>query len=142
MPHPRIAIPTRAPATAAVDDVILPFQVEAFFNVASERETKFKQPREVILENRVLPVEEIENGHKDTKADRAKYGDETAVYRWPVTLSANRNIATPVSIEYSFNKQIIDVETFSITAVRLSEKETRENPLVSVASGEKWTVST
>ena len=29
MPHPRIAIPTRAPATAAVDDVILPFQVEA-----------------------------------------------------------------------------------------------------------------
>src|SRR6516165_1894768 len=29
-----------------------------------------------------------------------------------------------------------------ITAVRLSEKETRENPLVSVASGEKWTVST
>ena len=28
------------------------------------------------------------------------------------------------------------------TAVRLSEEETRENPLVSVASGEKWTVST
>ena len=32
--------------------------------------------------------------------------------------------------------------TKQITAVRLSEKETRENPLVSVASGEKWTVST
>jgi len=29
-----------------------------------------------------------------------------------------------------------------ITAVRLSEEETQENPLVSVASGEKWTVST
>jgi hypothetical protein len=29
-----------------------------------------------------------------------------------------------------------------LTAVWLSEKETRENPLVSVASGEKWTVPT
>jgi len=28
MPHPRVVIPTRAPATAAVDDIILPFQVD------------------------------------------------------------------------------------------------------------------
>jgi molecular chaperone Hsp33 len=28
MPHPRVIIPTRAPATAAVDDIILPFQVD------------------------------------------------------------------------------------------------------------------
>jgi hypothetical protein len=31
---------------------------------------------------------------------------------------------------------------YAITAVRLSEEERRENPLVSVASDEKWTVST
>jgi hypothetical protein len=31
---------------------------------------------------------------------------------------------------------------FGLTAVRLSEEERRENPLVSVASDEKWTVST
>ena len=46
------------------------------------------------------------------------------------------------SSQYDFYPRAGDHSVGVVTAVRLSEEETRENPLVSVASGEKWTVST
>src|SRR5271166_4030681 len=51
---------------------------------------------------------------------------------------------TQVSILRSSGQyeKIFDDNVRGFTAVRLSEEETQENPLVSVASGEKWTVST